>query len=96
MIITNAIITAYCIASSSHNRCADGKHFPLPQHTIAIGDRSTIPLGAVVMWKGQRFVGEDRMNKRFDGTHRFDVFVSSKKEARKFGIKRNQTIIIGE
>ncbi len=92
--LTNCIITAYCIASSSPNKCADGVHYPQVRHTIAVGDRSTIPLGSAIIWRGQKFVAQDRMNKRYDGTHRFDVFVGSLKEAKQFGIKTNQTIRI--
>ena len=93
--LTNCIITAYCIASSSHNKCADAKHYPQPNHTIALGDRS-LPLGSKVSVNGQVYFGEDRMNKRFSGTHRFDIFVGSLKEAKQFGIKHNQKVIIYE
>ena len=92
--ITNAVITAYCIASSTHNKCADNKHYPTPHHTIAIGDRSTIPIGSSIVYNGVTYCAEDRMNHRYDGTHRFDIFVNSLKEAKEFGIKHNQTIII--
>ena len=92
--ITNCIITAYCLLSSSTNKCADNKHYPTLNHTIAIGDRSSIQLGSKIVWQGKTFIGQDRMNKRFNGTHRFDVFVSSLKEAKQFGIKTNQTVII--
>ena len=94
--ITNAVVTAYCIASSSHNKCADAKHYPQPNHTMAIGDRSTIPLGSKIVFNGITYYGEDKMNRRYDGTHRFDIFMSSLKEAKQFGIKTNQTVIIYE
>ena len=92
--LTNCVITAYCIASSTTNKCADNKHYPTPNHTIAIGDRSTIPLGSKVVVNGIIYFGEDRMNKRYDGTHRFDIFTNSLKEAKQFGIKTNQTIYV--
>ena len=96
--LTNCIVTAYCIASSSssHNKCADNKHYPTTHHTIALGDRS-LPLGSKVVIDGLgSFIAQDRMNKRFSGTHRFDIFVGSLKEAKQFGIKHNQTVIIYE
>ena len=92
--LTNCIVTAYCLASSTSNKCADNKHYPTSHHTIAIGDRSSIALGSKIMWSGNTYYGQDRMNRRYDGTHRFDVFVSSLKEAKQFGIKTNQTVII--
>jgi len=95
-IITNAVLTAYCLASSTTNKCADNKHYPTPHCTIAIGDRSSIALGSKIVWRGNTYCVEDRMNRRYDGTHRFDVFVSSLKEAKQFGIKTNQTVIIYE
>lgn len=95
IVITNATLTAYCIASSTTNKCADNKHYPTPNHTIAIGDRS-LSLGSKVMVNGILYFGQDRMNKRFSGTHRFDIFMSSLKEAKQFGIKKNQTVTIYE
>jgi len=92
--LTNCIITAYCIASSSTNKCADNKHYPTANHTVAIGDRSSIPLGSKIVFNGTIYYAEDKMNRRYDGTHRFDIFMSSLKEAKQFGIKTNQTVII--
>lgn len=92
--LTNCIVTAYCIASSTTNKCADNKHYPTPNHTIAIGDRTSITLGSKIVFNGVTYTGEDRMNRRYDGTHKFDIFMSSLKSAKQFGTKTNQTVII--
>lgn len=94
--LTNCVITAYCLASSSNNKCADNKHYPTPNHTISIGDRSSIALGSKIVWRGTTYYGEDKMNRRYDGTHRFDIFFNTKQEVIDFGKQLNQTVIIYE
>ena len=82
MIITNAIVTAYC----SGVICANG-HRPVEGVTIAAP--RNIPLGTIVYVDSHKYIVQDRTNKKFDG--RCDIYMIDKKQCIKFG-KQNKNI----
>ena len=87
-ILTNIICTAYIWTGSP---CANG-HWPKVGYTCATSDR-TIPFGSTVEIDGRVWTVEDRTNKRFDipGKQRIDLFLSSKKNALRWG-KQNKSV----
>ena len=95
--ITNivvATITAYCACKTccgpnAKGITASGKT-PTINHTVAA--RRSIPFGSQVIIGQQRYVVEDRLAKRYDS--RFDIYMSSHKAAREFGIKTQQVKVI--
>ena len=88
--LTNCIITAYV---ATGNLDASG-HIPKENYTIASARRD-IPLGSKAIINGREYVINDHMNKRFNGTDRFDIFMGTNViKAKQFGIKRKQTITI--
>lgn len=80
--LTNCILTAYI--ATGH--LTANSHIPLTYHTIAAP--RCIPLGTVVFVEGigERIV-EDRTARKYDG--RWDLFVGSESEARKFGKQKH-------
>lgn len=95
--ITNiliATITAYCACKTccgpnAKGITASGKT-PTINHTVAA--RRSIPFGSQVIIGQQRYVVEDRLAKRYDS--RFDIYFSKHSDAKKFGIKTNQTVTV--
>lgn len=93
MIITNAIITAYCACqlccgTNASGLAANGKP-PIQGVTIAASRK--IPLGTPVLIGTNRFIVQDRLAKRFDS--RFDIFFNNHAEAKRFG-KKTLTVTI--
>lgn len=84
----HAIVTAYCACATCCGR-EGGLTFSgeKPVKGITIAAPRSVPIGTVVRvklhvgWK--TFIVQDRTARRFDG--RWDVFVSTHKEAIKFG-----------
>lgn len=93
MILTNAIVTAWCACSLccgplAPRPTASGL-WPRAGRTVA-GPRS-VPLGTPVIIAGRRYVVEDRTARRYDG--RFDIYFDTHKEALRFGKQRHNVTI---
>lgn len=100
-----ATITAYCACKqccgpNAKGICANNSR-PTAGTTIAAS--RTIPLGCKVIIKGFNYTGQvgtgdtiftvqDRLARRYDS--RFDIYFTKHSDAKKFGIKTNQTIKI--
>lgn len=92
-ILTNAIVTAYCACSHctpGHGVTAAGTP---PIHGITIAGPRQFPLGGIVIWRGHRFILQDRTARRFDG--RFDIYFARHTDALKFGRQTNTVTVIG-
>ena len=94
MIITNAILTAYCACAiccgtSNGTKLTASGAIAQANHTIAAS--RSIPFGSTVIINGHRYTVEDRLAKRYD--KRFDIYFNDHKEALKFG-KQTNTIIV--
>lgn len=95
--IITATITAYCscklcCGSNAKNLTANG-HKPIQGITIAASRQ--IPLGTkvyIVSNELHTYIVQDRLAPRYD--NRFDIYFSSHKAARQFGIKTNQQVMI--
>tara|TARA_R110000868_G_scaffold368529_2_gene631613 strand:+ start:103 stop:390 length:288 start_codon:yes stop_codon:yes gene_type:complete len=94
MIITNAVVTAYC---ACHICCgswfktaktADG-HTPVQGITVAASRK--YPFGTKVIIDGHTYTVQDRLAKKYD--NRVDIYFNSHKEALKFG-KQHKNITI--
>lgn len=98
MPVQAAILTAYCacaLCCGTADRLTSAGTIPKAGFTIAAP--RNVALGTRVVVRGvwaqpKIFVVEDRTAKRFDG--RWDVFMASHWEARKFGIKGGSIEII--
>ena len=94
-LITNilfATLSAYChcadCCGEANQPTASGR-WPVVGRTIAAPRR--IPFGTkVILPNGKILTVEDRLAKRFD--HRFDVFLSSHMDAKKFGKNTKQKL----
>lgn len=91
--MTNLIFTAYCACSvccgpSAQGITANGNK-PTQGITVAA---NFLPLGTKIQWNNRTYIVQDRMARRF--TNRVDVYFSSHKDAKQFGIKRNQSITV--
>ena len=89
-----AIITAYCACKiccgpNAKGITANGTP-PISKHTVAAS--RSIKLGTTVWIKGQAYVVEDRLAKRFDS--RFDIYFDTHREAKQFGKQTQQVTII--
>jgi 3D (Asp-Asp-Asp) domain-containing protein len=76
MILTNAIITAYCVGTI----CANGR---APVAGLTVAAPRSIPLGTRVQIEGHWYRVDDRTNKRFDG--RWDIYMTSKAKCLQYG-----------
>jgi peptidoglycan DL-endopeptidase CwlO len=92
--IITATITAYCSCKLCCGPNAKGitasGNKPKANYTIAA--RRSIPFGSKVFIKGKTFTVEDRLAKKYNS--RFDIYFLSHAEAKNFGIKHNQKVII--
>jgi 3D (Asp-Asp-Asp) domain-containing protein len=94
--ITNVIVTAYChcvlcCGTVEKKPTASGAW---PREGVTIAAPRHIPFGTRVEIDGRVYVVQDRTAKRFDG--RWDIFMNSHKEAKKFGKqKRGVKILFG-
>lgn len=90
--IITATITAYCVCKlccgpNAKGITANGQH-PIEQKTIAAS--RSIPFGSKIIFAGREYTVQDRLARRYDS--RFDIYFTKHEDARKFGIKTNQTI----
>lgn len=83
--ILTAMVTAYIATGST---CADNK-WPIVGETIALPRR--FPLGSEVIINGHHYKGQDRTALKYNG--RFDIFMPTLEEAKKWG-KQTLTITI--
>lgn len=95
--ITNivvATITAYCACKTCCGPNAKGitANGQLPTQGITIAAPRKISFGSIVSIQGKSFVVQDRLAKRYDS--RFDIYFTKHSDAKKFGIKTNQTVTI--
>lgn len=96
MIISNAIVTAYCACKLC---CGDYAH---NQQLTASGTKATagrtiagprnIPFGTHVQINNQTYTVEDRTALRYDG--RWDIYFADHKSAKRFGKQRLNIKII--
>lgn len=91
MIISNAIITAYCACKL----CCGDLHSHSIQHTASgtspvagrtVAAPRSVPFGTRVQINNRTYIVEDRTARRFDG--RWDIYFDSHKSAVKFGKQR--------
>lgn len=90
-ILVNATITAY---SSSPDETDDTPFLTASGNLVKHGTLacpSKYKFGTNILIEGKKYTCEDRMNKRFRNTERFDIWVGSKEDAYKWG-KRELTI----
>lgn len=94
MILTNVIVTAYCLC---HHCCpvrskgltASGER---PIAGITVAASRSYPLGTKLIYNNHTYTIHDRLARRFD--NRVDIYFKSHEEALRFGIKRGQTVTI--
>ena len=92
--IITATITAYCSCKlccgpNAKGICANNKP-PTPNLTIAAS--RNIKFGSQVVINGSVYTVQDRLARKYDD--RFDIYFAKHSDAKKFGIKTNQTIKI--
>jgi len=86
MIITNAIVTAYCCCTLCCGKQAAGiaANGKAPVEGVTVAGPRNIPLGTQIHIEGIGYrVVTDRTAKRFDG--RFDIYFRDHDDAKKFG-----------
>lgn len=87
-LLTNAIVTAYCYTG----QLDASSHQPIVGTSVATSLRD-LPLGSSVVIDNHNYLITDHMNKRFNGTIRFDIYFGRATEkAKQFGIKKHQTV----
>jgi len=96
MLVTNiviATITAYCackeVCTKGTGITANGNK---PIQGITVAASRKIPFNSTVNINGHTYIVQDRLHKKFDS--RFDIYYKSHADAKKFGIKTNQTVTI--
>lgn len=94
MIITNMIVTAYCACTiccgpSATGIAANGKQ-PIAGITVAGPRRYSFGTMIKIDGIGDRVI-TDRLSCKYD--NRIDIFMSSHKQAKQFGIRTNKVII---
>ena len=95
MILTNAIVTAYCACHiccgswSATNKTVDGH---TPKQGITVAASRSIPFGTKVLIDGHTYIVQDRLAKRFD--NRIDVYFNNHRDALVFGKKRRDVTVI--
>lgn len=93
IIITNAIITAYCSCAlccgKANQPTASGK---LPVQGTTIAAPRSIKLGTHVIINGHEYIVQDRTAKRYDG--RWDVYFNKHSDAKRFGIRTNRVEVV--
>ena len=92
--IITATITAYCSCKlccgpNAKGICANGQK---PKEGITIAASRNIPLGSQSIIAGRVYTVHDRLAKRFD--NRFDIYFAKHSDAKKFGIRTNQKVIV--
>ena len=97
--ITNAVLTAYCACKlccgpNAKGICANGQR---PKEGVTCAASRVIPFSSTIEFKGttgkiETRTVQDRLAKRYDS--RFDIYFTKHSDAKKFGIKTNQTVII--
>jgi len=95
--ITNivvATITAYCACKTccgpnAKGICANNKP---PIQGVTVAGPRVLPLGTTAIIAGHSYTVQDRLAKRYDS--RFDIYFAKHSDAKKFGIKTNQTVTI--
>lgn len=94
-ILTNITLTAYCSCvqiccpPSSKGLTANGNK---PIEGVTVAASRSLPFGTTISWNGKDYKVHDRLAKRFDS--RIDVYYARHSDAKKFGIKTNQTVTI--
>jgi len=92
--IITATLTAYCACKICCGPNAKGitANGTKPVEGITIAGPRYYPLGTRVFVGPKSFILQDRLAKRYDS--RFDIYFTEHSDAKKFGIKTNQTIKI--
>lgn len=94
-ILTNITLTAYCSCTAiccpatSKGLTANGTR-PIQGITVAAPRR--LPFNSDVIFNGRTYKVQDRLAKRYDS--RFDIYFAKHSDAKKFGIKTNQTVVV--
>lgn len=94
LVFTNVTITGYCSCTKccgpqAKGICANNK--PPIQGTTIAGSRK-YSLGSNVIYNNRTYILQDRLAKRYDS--RFDIFFAKHSDAKQFGIKTNQTVVL--
>ena len=91
--ITNLIVTAYCAChiccGSNASGIAANNHKPIAGITVAASRH--YPIGTKIVIDGHTYTVQDRLANKYDD--RIDIFMSSHKKAKEFGIKHKQVTI---
>lgn len=90
--IIQATITAYCACKlccgpNAKGLTANGNK---PIQGITIAASRKIPLQSSVQVGCKTYIVQDRLAKKYDS--RFDIYFNKHSDAKKFGIKTNQTV----
>lgn len=87
------VVTAYCLCKQCCGPNVRGINASghKPTAGISIAGPRKYPLGTKVIIAGHTYTLDDRLAKRFD--NRFDIFMSSHKQAINFGIRTNKVTI---
>lgn len=89
-----ATITAYCACKQCCGPKAKGitANGQRPKENYTIAASRNIPFNSTIIVGNASFVVQDRLARRYDS--RFDIYFTKHSDAKKFGIKTNQTIKI--
>lgn len=83
-----------CITANGHNLCKQYETEGFG-NTIAVNG---LPFGTVIkipsLYGDKEFVVRDRMNARYNGKARMDIWVPTYVEAKKNGVKRNVEVLV--
>ena len=103
----NMVFTAYnslpgqtdstpCITANGHNLCRQFAEEGVA-NTIAT---NLLPFGTIVtipeLYGDKQFIVRDRMNARYNGKNRSDIWFADYTEARHFGVKRAKMLVWGK
>ncbi len=76
-----------CIPANGENLCdlrkVQGYHNTIATNFLRFDTRVRLPS----LYEDKMFVVRDRMNKRYNGTHRIDIVMESVEAAKQFGVK---------
>ena len=87
-----ATITAYCSCTKCTKGTGITANGKIPTPNLTIAASRSLPFGTKVITSYGVYEVQDRLAKRYDS--RFDIYMSSHKAAREFGIKTQQVKVI--
>lgn len=92
--IITATLSAYCACKTCCGPNAKGitANGQRPKEGITIAASRSIKYGSLISYDGRIYQVQDRLARRYDS--RFDIYFAKHSDAKKFGIKTNQTVTI--